>query len=137
MNREVHVRFRERLRGKFPRATRPRVLAALVFFTESARLAWLLPLAKLSETAALTALDDLRNRALLQEDATQERWLLPPLAAKFLRLRRPEAVDFAGRQLENEAYSLAVQHGYNNYPYNELEAVWDDSSGSALADSRR
>jgi transposase len=24
MNREVHVRFRERLRGKFPRATRPR-----------------------------------------------------------------------------------------------------------------
>ena len=23
MNREVHVRFRERLRGKFPRATRP------------------------------------------------------------------------------------------------------------------
>jgi len=25
MNREVHVRFRERLRGKFPRATRPPV----------------------------------------------------------------------------------------------------------------
>ena len=24
MNREVHVRFRERLRGKFPRATRPK-----------------------------------------------------------------------------------------------------------------
>jgi hypothetical protein len=25
MNREVHVRFRERLRGKFPRATRPQM----------------------------------------------------------------------------------------------------------------
>ncbi len=26
MNREVHVRFRERLRGKFPRATRPGIV---------------------------------------------------------------------------------------------------------------
>lgn len=102
-----------------------KVLAALAYFTEPARLAWLLPLAELSVTAALTALDDLRDRALLIEDETNDSWFLPPLAARFLRLRRPGAIASAGQRLENEAYTLAVQYGGdNNYPYIELEAVW-------------
>ena len=102
-----------------------KMLAALAYFTEPARLAWLLPLAELSETAALTALDDLRDRALLLEDETNGSWFLPPLAARFLRLRRPEVVGVAGQRLENEAYALAVKHGGDdNYPYTELEAVW-------------
>ena len=102
-----------------------KVLAALAYFTEPARLAWLLPLAELSEIAALTALDDLRDRALLIEDETQGTWLLPPLAARFLRLRRPEAVGAAGQRLEAEAYALAMQHGGNdNAPFAELEAAW-------------
>lgn len=101
------------------------VLAALAYFSEPARLSWLLPLAQLSETAALTALDDLRNRALLIEDETSGAWFLPPLAAHFLRLRRPEAVGAAGLRLEGTAYALAMRHGgYNNGPYAELEAAW-------------
>ncbi|MFZ4698829.1 MAG: tetratricopeptide repeat protein [Candidatus Methylumidiphilus sp.] len=101
------------------------VLAALAYFTEPARLSWLLPLAELSETAALTALDDLRDRALLIEDETQATWFLPPLAARFLRLRRPEAVGAAGRRLEAEAYALATQQGgADNAPFTELEAAW-------------
>ncbi len=101
------------------------VLAALAHFTEPARLEWLLPLAELSSTAALTALDDLRNRALLLEDEANETWLLPPLAAHFLRLRRPQAVGAAGQRLEAQAYALAVQYGYEeNAPSTELEAVW-------------
>ena len=101
------------------------VLAALAYFTDPARLAWLLPLAELSETAALTALDDLRDRALLIEDETQGTWLLPPLAAGFLRLRRPEAVVAAGQRLEAEAYALAMQHGgKDNAPFTKLESAW-------------
>lgn len=101
------------------------VLAALAYFTEPARLDWLLPLANLSETAALTALDDLRNRALLLEDETDGTWLLPPLAARFLRRHRPEAINTTGQRLEQQAYALAVQHGGNdNAPYAELKAAW-------------
>lgn len=101
------------------------VLAALAHFPEPAPLAWLLPLAKLSQRAALTALDDLRDRALLIEDADAETWLLPPLAARFLRNRRPEAVKTAGERLAEEASALAVQHGYDeNAPFTELKAAW-------------
>lgn len=101
------------------------VLAALAYFTEPARLDWLLPLANMSETAALTALDDLRDRALLLEDETDGTWLLPPLAARFLRRQRPEAINATGQRLEQQAYALAVQHGGNdNAPYAELKAAW-------------
>ncbi len=101
------------------------VLAALAHFTQPAQVAWLLPLAKLSETAALTALDDLRDRALLVEDDTTGTWFLPPLAVRFLRQRRPDAVGAAGQCLTRKAYALAVQHGYSkNAPFTELEAAW-------------
>lgn len=101
------------------------VLAALAHFTEPARLEWLLPLAALSETAALTALDALRDRALLIEDDAAGTWLLPPLAARFLRQRNPEAVGAAGERLAEKAYALAVQHGYvDNAPFTELEIAW-------------
>ncbi len=101
------------------------VLAALAYFPEPAPLDWLLPLTGLTQRAAEGALDDLRNRALLIEDADAETWLLPPLAARFLRSRRPEAINTAGERLAKEAYALAVQHGYsNNAPFTELEATW-------------
>ncbi|MGH8474898.1 MAG: hypothetical protein ACRER2_03860 [Methylococcales bacterium] len=102
------------------------VLAALACFSEAARLEWLLPLAELSQTAALTALDDLCDRALLIEDDATGTWFLPPLAARFLRSRRPEAVGAADRRLEAEAYALATQHGGEDdkAPFTELEAAW-------------
>jgi tetratricopeptide (TPR) repeat protein len=101
------------------------LLAALVHFTMPARLDWLLPLAKLSQTAAETALDDLRNRALLIEDETNASWFLPPLCAHFLRLRRPQAVTTSGQRLASRAAALALQFGgYANAPFQELEAVW-------------
>ncbi len=101
------------------------VLAALAYFTEPARLDWLLPLANLSETAALTALDDLRDRALLLEDEANDTWFLPPLAARFLRQHRPETINATGQRLEEQAYALAVQHGgWDNAPYTELKAAW-------------
>ena len=101
------------------------VLAALVHFTRPARIEWLLPLAELSPMAAETALDGLRDRALLVEDDQAGTWLLPPLAARFLRRTRPEAVGASGERLAYEAYVLAVENGYREYArFPALEAAW-------------
>lgn len=99
------------------------VLAALAHFTQPARLDWLPPLANLSRKAAETALDGLRDRALLLENA--DTWLLPPLAATYLRRVRPEAVNAGGERLADEAYALALENGYDEYDrFPTLEAAW-------------
>ncbi len=103
------------------------VLAALAHFTEPAPLDWLLPLTALSPVAAETALDDLRDRALLVIDETERRWLLPPLAARFLRRARPEAVGACGERLAERAYALALEHGdqqHDRFP--ALDAAWPE-----------
>jgi tetratricopeptide (TPR) repeat protein len=101
------------------------VLAALAHFHEPARLAWLLPLCALSETAALTALDDLRDRALLIENQTNDTWFLPPLCAKFLSVRRSEAVKTAGERLKSVAYKFIKElGGASNDKWDELALVW-------------
>lgn len=101
------------------------VLAALVHFTQPAPIAWLLPLTGLSEKAAETALDGLRDRALLVEDDVAGTWLLPPLAARFLRRVRPEAVGTSGERLARQAYALAVENGYQEYDrFPILKAAW-------------
>jgi tetratricopeptide (TPR) repeat protein len=101
------------------------VLAALVHFSQPAPIEWLLPLAGLSRKAAETALDGLRDRALLVEDDQAGTWLLPPLAAQFLRRSRPEAVGLSGERLAGQAYALAVENGYKNFArFPALEAAW-------------
>lgn len=101
------------------------VLAALVHFTQPAPIEWLLPLTELSPKAAETALDGLRDRALLVEDDQAATWLLPPLAARFLRRSRPEAVGASGERLADQAYALAVENGYDKYArFPALEAAW-------------
>jgi len=101
------------------------VLAALVHFSRPAPIEWLLPLAGLSRKATETALDGLRDRALLVEDDQAGTWLLPPLAVRFLRRTRPEAVGASGERLAGQAYALAVENGYQNYVrFPTLEAAW-------------
>ena len=101
------------------------VLAALVHFTRPAPIEWLLPLAKLNPKSAETALDGLRDRALLVEDDQAATWLLPPLAARFLRRTCPEAVGASGERLADQAYALAVENGYKKYTlFPTLEAAW-------------
>ncbi len=101
------------------------VLAALVHFTLPASTDWLLPLTGLSSKAAETALDGLRDRALLIEDDQAATWLLPPLAARFLRRAHPQAVRASGERLADQAYALAVENGYQEYSrFPVLEAGW-------------
>ncbi|HEX8690897.1 MAG TPA: tetratricopeptide repeat protein [Longimicrobium sp.] len=101
------------------------VLAALVHFTQPAPIEWLLPLTELSSKAAETALDGLRDRALLVEDDQAATWLLPPLAARFLRRARPDAVGASGERLADQAYALAVENGYKKFArFPVLESAW-------------
>lgn len=101
------------------------VLAALVHFTQPAPIEWLLPLTRLSSKAAETALDSLRDRALLMEDDQAGTWLLPPLAARFLRRTCPEAVGVSGGRLADQAYALALENGYEKYDrFPILESAW-------------
>ena len=52
---------------------------------------------------------------------------MPPLTAKFIRTRRPEAVTQTGDALTNRAYALALQYGgYTNYEgFPTLDTEWD------------
>lgn len=101
------------------------VLAALTHFTQFAKVAWIADVAGIAKAAALTALEDLSDRALLVSDAGLENFLLPTLAATFLRRKRPEVISQAGSRLVDRAYALALENGYENYErFPTLETEW-------------
>jgi nucleoside phosphorylase/predicted ATPase len=101
-------------------------LAALAQFTTPAKVEWVASMADLAESAARTALEDLADRALLTADQAGERYYLPPLAAEFLRQKRPEAITRAGDRLAHRATALALENGYREYErFPVLEASWE------------
>jgi len=104
-----------------------KVLAALTHFTQPARLQWIAQMTGLAERAAETALEDLTDRSILISDPESRAFFLPPLTAKFIRTRRPEAVAQTGDALTDRAYALAMQYGgetkFDGFP--TLDAEWD------------
>lgn len=101
------------------------VLAALVHFSQPAKLEWVAALAGLALPAALTALEDLDDRALLVSDADAQTFYLPPLAATFLRRKRPEVIAQTAGRLTSRAYALALENGYRKHDrFPLLEAEW-------------
>lgn len=108
-------------------ADETKVLAALTYFNLPAKLKWIADMTTLPERAAETALEDLTDRSILTSDLPKQTYFLPPLTAKFIRTRRPEAVTQTGDALTNRAYALALQYGgNNNYEgFRALDAEWD------------
>lgn len=101
------------------------VLSALVHFTQPADVKWIADVAGIVEPVALTALEDLTDRALLVSDPEARTFMLPPLAATFLRRKRPEAISRAGGRLTDRVYALALENGYEKYDrFPTLEAEW-------------
>lgn len=102
------------------------VLAALALFTHPAPVEQIAAVAGLAEQAARTALDDLNDRALLLGgDGEEEKFLLPKLAAAFIRRQRPEHVHASGDRLTNCAYDMALENGYRHYErFQVLEEEW-------------
>jgi tetratricopeptide (TPR) repeat protein len=82
----------------------------------------------LPERAAETALEDLTDRSILTSDLSAQTYFLPPLTAKFIRTRRPEAVTQTGDALTDRAYALALQYGGDSSNYEKfpmLDSEWD------------
>ena len=92
-------------------ADETKVLAALTYFSLPAKLKWIADMTDLPARAAETALEDLTDRSILTSDLSAQTYFLPPLTAKFIRTRRPEAVTQTGDALTNRAYALAMQYG--------------------------
>jgi tetratricopeptide (TPR) repeat protein len=109
-------------------ADETKVLAALTYFSLPAKLKWIADMTALPERAAETALEDLTDRSILTSDLPAQTYFLPPLTAKFIRTRRPEAVTQTGDVLTDRAYALALQHGGGSKDYEKfpmLDAEWD------------
>jgi len=101
------------------------VLSALTHFTQPADVKWIADVAGIAEPAALTALEDLTDRALLVSDQEARTFLLPPLAATFLRRKRPEAISRASGRFTDRVYALALENGYGKHErFPTLEAEW-------------
>jgi tetratricopeptide (TPR) repeat protein len=102
-----------------------KVLCALTYFTLPAKVEHLATVAGCDEASVETALRSLANRSLVIPDTEEKAFALVPLVADFLRRRKPEVVAETGDRLENHAYALAVENGYqkhNNFPV--LDAAW-------------
>lgn len=108
-------------------ADETKVLAALTHFSLPAKAEWIAQMTALPERAAQTALEDLCDRSILNADVEARAFSLPPLAAQFIKTRRPEAVAKTGDALCDHAYALAVQYGGNtNYDgFKMLGAEWN------------
>lgn len=101
------------------------VLIALTYFTHPARLAWLAELGNLSTNAALTALEDLNDRALVISDETANSFYLPPYTAVFLRRHCPDLLTATSNRLTDRAYALIMENGYQKHErFAELEQHW-------------
>ena len=110
-------------------ADETKVLAALTYFSLPAKLKWIADMTDLPEASAETALEDLTDRSILISNLESLTFFLPPLTAKFIRSRRPDAVTQTGDALTDRAYALAMQYGgegnndYEKFPL--LDAEWD------------
>ncbi len=104
-----------------------KVLAALTYFSLPAKLKWIAEMTTLPARAAETALEDLTDRSILTSDLSAQTYFLPPLTAKFIRTRRPEAVTQTGDALTQRAYALVMQYGGDtNYEgFRALDTEWD------------
>ncbi len=100
-------------------------LAALSLFTQPAKVQWIVDVADIAEVQAQTALEDLADRALLISDAAEEVFSLPPLAAVFLKRKRPDSVARAGERLSDTVYAWVLENGYSKHErFPKLEAEW-------------
>lgn len=102
-----------------------RVLAALAHFSSLMETKFIAELAGLNLAAANGALEDLAFRALVLPDNENRRYGLVAMVADFVRRARPEVVQETGQRLEEYAYALIVENGYEQHDrFRVLDAAW-------------
>jgi tetratricopeptide (TPR) repeat protein len=102
-----------------------RVLCALTYFTMPARVEHIAPVVGGDAELTETALRSLANRSLVSPDSKETAFSLVPTVADFLRHRKPEVVAEIGERLEERAYALLLENGYQQYDnFPVLDAAW-------------
>jgi hypothetical protein len=102
-----------------------RVLVALTYFALPARVKHIATVSGIDEELAGTALDTLANRSLVVPDQEEQQYALVPMVADFLRKHRPDVVRETGNRLEQRAYALIVENGYQEFDlFPALDAAW-------------
>ena len=92
---------------------------------ETHLMAALAELSGVAPLAAQAALETLADRALVIGDVELRKFVLTPLIAGFLRRKCPEAIAETGSRLEERAYALIVENGYQQHDrFPVLEAAW-------------
>ena len=89
-----------------------------------------IPVAAIAEIGDVPLADSRRwlklltNRSLVVPDPEEKQYALVPIVADFLRNRRPEVVSETGARLEERAYALIVENGYQYDRFPVLDAAW-------------
>jgi tetratricopeptide (TPR) repeat protein len=102
-----------------------RTLVALTYFTLPARVEHITILANLEKETTESALRTLANRSLVVPDQEEKAFALVPMVADFLRRKRPEIVADTASRLEQRAYALIIENGYQKHErFGVLDAEW-------------
>src|SRR5207245_2817124 len=102
-----------------------RALCALAYFTLPAKVEHLASLVALPEADTDRALRSLATRSLAVPSDELKTFTLVPMVAEFMRPKRLGVIAEAGKCLEERAYSLIVNNGYeqcDRFPV--LNAAW-------------
>lgn len=102
-----------------------KALCALSYFTMPAKVVHVAANAGLPEADTDRALRSLANRSLAVPTDELTAFTLVPMVADFLRKKMPEVVAETGNRLEQRAYALIIEYGYQNHDrFPALEAAW-------------
>jgi tetratricopeptide (TPR) repeat protein len=106
-------------------ADETQVLVALSYFTLPAKVEHIATVAGRGEQPVETALRTLANRSLVVPDQEERAFTLVPMVADFLRRKRPEVVAETSNRLEQRAYALIVENGYQKHDsFSTLDEAW-------------
>lgn len=108
-----------------------KMLCTLNFFSAPVQVRYIAPLADLDEARAGDLLKSLTNlKLVIRTDQGEDYYALVPLAASYLRNRRPDLVANAGDLIQENVYSLIVQYGGRDKAgFDRLENVWAKING--------
>lgn len=101
------------------------ILAALSHVSQPMRREDLLIISNVTEPDATPRLKELINRSIITSDVQETRYALVPLVADFLRVKTPEVLRETGDRLEERAYAVVVENGYQEHDrFPVLDAAW-------------
>src|SRR6202007_579173 len=100
-------------------------LCALTYFTLPAKVEHVGTVAGRDESETERALKSLITRSLVVRSEELKTFVLVPLVADFLRMKKPEVLRETGDRLEKCPYALVLENGYDKHDrFPVLEAAW-------------